>query len=127
MIKLNQIYKCSVCGNIVVVIHAGGGQLVCCGKPMGLLEEKTEDKGAEKHVPVIEETSRGIKIKVGSIAHPMEESHFIEWIEVQTREGKICRKYLKPGQTPEAEFCVEKNDIAMVREYCNLHGLWKKV
>ncbi|MEW6407655.1 MAG: desulfoferrodoxin [Patescibacteria group bacterium] len=127
MIKLNQIYKCSVCGNIVQVLYAGGGQLVCCGKQMELLEEKTEDVGAEKHVPVIEEIKEGVKVKIGSVPHPMEESHFIEFIEVLTRQGKICRKYLKPGQAPEAEFYVKLEDIEMVREYCNIHGLWKKV
>lgn len=127
MIKLNQIYKCSICGNIVQVLHAGGGQLICCGKQMELLKEKTKDVGAEKHVPVIEETKEGVKVKIGLVSHPMEEKHFIEWIEILTRQGKIFRKYLKPGQAPEAEFCVKSQNIETVREYCNIHGLWKRV
>ncbi|MBC7074265.1 desulfoferrodoxin [Candidatus Parcubacteria bacterium] len=123
MIKEKQIYKCNICGNIVEVLHVGGGQLVCCGKPMELLEEKTEDVGKEKHVPVIEKTERGIRVKVGAIPHPMETNHYIEWIEIIV-DGKAYRQFLRPGQKPEAEFeIVAKNIVA--REYCNLHGLWK--
>ncbi|MCL5407243.1 MAG: desulfoferrodoxin [Patescibacteria group bacterium] len=123
MITQNQVYKCSVCGNIVEVLFAGGGTLVCCGKPMELLTEKTEDTGYEKHVPVIEKISSVIKVKVGSIPHPMEEKHYIQWIEV-IADGRIYRKHLKPGDSPEAEFEIEANEI-IVREYCNIHGLWK--
>jgi superoxide reductase len=118
-----QIYKCSVCGNIVEVLYAGGGQLVCCGKPMELQTEKTQDAGAEKHVPVIEKTETGVRVKVGSIPHPMEESHYIEWIEI-IADGVSYRKFLKPGQPPEAEFCIKAEKIE-AREYCNIHGLWK--
>lgn len=125
MVKLNQVYRCPICGNIVVVTHAGGGELVCCGQPMELLEEKTQDKGQEKHVPVIEETKDGIRVKVGSVPHPMEKNHFIEWIEVITQKEGIFRQYLKLGQAPEATFPLKKEDVAMVREYCNQHGLWK--
>jgi len=124
MIQKGQVYKCNICGNIVEVLYAGGGQLVCCGQPMQLLEEKTQDEGKEKHVPVIEEQSQGIKVKVGSIPHPMEEAHYIQWIEVITQNGSFI-KYLKPGQAPEAEFPVFKQEILAVREYCNLHGLWR--
>lgn len=123
MTQQKQIYKCNICGNVVEVLHSGAGQLVCCGKPMELLIEKTQDTGKEKHVPVIEKTERGIKVKVGSIPHPMEENHYIEWIEVIV-DGKSCRQFLKPGQKPEAEFEVEGKEI-LAREYCNLHGLWK--
>ena len=124
MTKLNEIYKCAVCGNIVEVLHTGAGQLVCCRQPMGLFEEKTEDEGMEKHVPVIEETENGINVKVGSVPHPMESEHFIEWIEVLAG-GKVYRKFLKPGEEPEAEFCIKDKSQIEVREFCNVHGLWK--
>ena len=123
MTQLNEIYKCQVCGNIVQLNHTGIGTLVCCGQPMQLQKENTVDASLEKHVPVIEKTENGIKVKVGTIAHPMEESHFIEWIEI-IADGKSYKKYLKPGQEPAAEFCIEAHTI-MAREYCNLHGLWK--
>jgi len=118
-----QIYRCAVCGNIVMVLHAGKGTLMCCDQPMQLLEEKTEDVGKEKHVPVIEKTDAGVRVKVGSVAHPMEENHYIEWIELTTGNETFL-KFLKPGETPEAEFRV-KADKFTVREYCNVHGLWK--
>ncbi len=123
MTKKLQIYKCEVCGNIVEMLHEGKGQMFCCNEPMKLYEENTVDAAVEKHVPVISEADGGIKVKVGSIAHPMEDSHYIEWVEIIDGE-KTCRVFLKPGQQPEAEFkCINKNVIA--REYCNLHGLWK--
>ena len=121
-----QIYKCNACGNIVEVIHAGVGELVCCGRPMELLTENTTDAALEKHVPVVEKTADGIVAKVGSVAHPMLEEHYIEWIEVIDGDGRAYRKFLKPGDAPEAEFCI-KGDGLTVREYCNLHGLWKAV
>jgi superoxide reductase len=123
MVELKQIYKCNVCGNIVEVLHVGGGQLVCCGQPMELLKEKTEDVGKEKHVPVIEETETGVIVKVGSVPHPMEGNHYIEWIEV-IDDGRSYRKFLKPGDKPEAEFGIKGGKIE-AREYCNLHGLWR--
>lgn len=123
MTELNQIYKCNVCGNIVEVIHIGGGELVCCGEPMQLMQENTVDASKEKHVPVIETTKAGFKVKVGSVPHPMEQSHYIEWIEL-IADGKSYREYLKPGDKPEAEFCVQASKV-IAREYCNLHGLWK--
>ncbi|MEO0131645.1 MAG: desulfoferrodoxin [candidate division WOR-3 bacterium] len=119
------IYRCKICGNIVEVLHTGAGTLVCCGEPMELLTEKTADVGLEKHVPVIEKTATGYKIKVGSIPHPMEEKHYIEWIEV-IADGKAYRQFLKPGDLPEAEFCIEASTIT-AREHCNIHGLWKSV
>lgn len=123
MTQINEIYKCNICGNIVEVLHNGAGELVCCGKPMELMKEKTEDEGQEKHVPVIEKTENGIKIKVGSVPHPMENEHHIEWVEI-IADGKTNRKFLKPGEQPEAVF-EGKADNAKIREYCNLHGLWR--
>jgi len=125
MIAQKQVYRCNVCGNIVEVLYAGGGTLVCCGQPMELLNEKTQDAGLEKHVPVIETTARGVLVKVGSVPHPMEEKHYIEWIEIISG-SRIHRKFLKPGDKPEALFeCnIDVNSIE-VREYCNIHGLWK--
>lgn len=123
MTERMQVYKCSICGNIVEVLHAGVGELVCCGQPMKLFEEKTQDEGMEKHVPVIEKTEKGVKVKVGSVEHPMEEQHYIEWIEL-IADGVSFRKFLKPGEKPEAEFCVEGEDLG-AREYCSVHGLWK--
>jgi len=118
-----QGYRCNVCGNIVEVLHAGKGELVCCGQPMELLQEKTADVGLEKHVPVIEKTDSGIKVKVGDVPHPMEEKHYIEWVEI-IADGKSCRVFLKPGDKPEAEFEIRPQRVA-AREYCSIHGLWK--
>ena len=118
-----QVYKCLACGNIVEVLHGGQGELVCCGEPMKLLKEGEVDAAKEKHVPVIEKTSTGFKVRVGSVGHPMEEKHFIEWIEL-IADGKAYREFLKPGQAPEAEFCIQASSVT-AREHCNLHGLWK--
>lgn len=124
MTQRNQVYKCNVCGNIVEVLHEGIGELVCCGQPMELMNAKTEDVGKEKHVPVIEETQEGVKVKVGSNPHPMEKDHYIEWIQV-VANGEVHRKFLNRGEKPEAEFKVNKKSIEMAREYCNVHGLWR--
>jgi superoxide reductase len=118
-----EIYKCDICGNIVEVLHGGAGELVCCGEPMKLLTENTTDAATEKHVPVIEKTDGGLKVKVGSAPHPMEEEHYIEWIQLEV-DGKAYRQFLEPGQAPEAVFDVQAEG-ATAREYCNLHGLWK--
>jgi superoxide reductase len=118
-----QVYRCNICGNIIEVLHTGKGELVCCGKPMELLVEKTEDAGREKHVPVMETTDKGIKVKVGDVPHPMEEAHYIEWIEVISDRGSY-RQFLKPGSRPEAEFEIGAKNVTM-REYCSVHGLWK--
>jgi superoxide reductase len=123
MAKKLEVYKCEVCGNIVEVIHEGDGELVCCGQPMKLFVENTVDAAKEKHVPVIEKTADGFKVKVGSVTHPMEEKHYIEWIEL-IADGVAYRKFLKPGEAPEAVFCIDAKQIT-AREYCNLHGLWK--
>lgn len=117
------VYKCNICGNIVEVLHAGGGELVCCGAPMVLMTENTVDAAKEKHVPVITKVEGGYKVSVGSVAHPMEEKHYIEWIELIA--GDTCyRQFLKPGAAPEAFFPVQADKVS-AREYCNLHGLWK--
>jgi superoxide reductase len=118
-----QIYKCEACGNIVEVMHGGDGELVCCGEPMKLFVENTVDAAKEKHVPVVEEVAEGVKVKVGSVPHPMEEKHYIEWVEVIV-DGKAYREFLKPGDAPEAVFDIKAKGV-IAREYCNLHGLWK--
>ena len=123
MAKRLEVYKCGVCGNIVEVLHAGKGNLVCCEKPMNLLVENTVDAAKEKHVPVIEKVDGGVKVKVGEVAHPMEEKHWIEWVEI-IADGKTYRQYLNPGEVPEAIFNVTADQIT-AREYCNIHGLWK--
>ena len=123
MIRRLEIYKCEVCGNIVEVLHEGRGDLVCCGKPMKLFRENVTDAAQEKHVPVTEITGAGLKVKVGSAPHPMEEMHYIEWIEVIAGD-KAYREFLKPGEAPEATFDIAAEGV-VAREYCNLHGLWK--
>ncbi len=123
MAERMQVYKCEVCGNIVEVFHGGAGELVCCGEPMTLLEEKTADAAKEKHVPVVEKAAGGLKVKVGSVPHPMEAKHYIEWIEI-AEGGKVSLQYLKPGQPPEAVFAGAAGKV-IAREYCSVHGLWK--
>jgi len=123
MTSLLQIYKCEICGNIVELIHASQGELACCTKLMKLMVENTVDAAKEKHVPVIEKTATGVKVKVGAVPHPMEEKHYIEWIEI-IADGRAYRKFLKPGEPAEAEFEISASSIT-AREYCNLHGLWK--
>ncbi len=123
MAKRLEVFKCELCGHIVEVLHDGAGELVCCGQPMTKLTENTTDAAKEKHVPVIEKVEGGYKVKVGSVPHPMEEKHYIEWIEL-IADGKAYRQFLKPGETPEAFFKLEAASVT-AREYCNLHGLWK--
>lgn len=118
-----EVYKCDLCGNMVELLHGGAGQLVCCGQPMTRMKENTVDAAKEKHVPVVEKTGKGFLVKVGSVAHPMEEKHHIEWIEL-IAGGKAYRQFLKPGDKPEAVFAVDAAE-ATAREYCNLHGLWR--
>ncbi len=123
--QLNQLYKCNVCGNVVELTHIGGGQLVCCGQPMQLLEPKSLEEGTEKHLPVLEPTANKLVVKIGSVPHPMEESHYIVFVEVLEKSGKICRKYLKPNNLPQVEFDItDSNQVDLVRSYCNIHGLW---
>jgi superoxide reductase len=123
MAKRLEIYKCELCGNIVEVLHEGKGELVCCHQPMKLYQENTVDASKEKHVPVMEKVEGGIKVKVGSAPHPMEEKHYIEWIELLA-DGKAYRQFLKPGDPPEAFFRIDAKEVS-AREWCNLHGLWK--
>lgn len=118
-----QVYKCEVCGNLVEVLHGGVGELVCCGQPMTLLTANTVDAAKEKHVPVIEKVAGGYKVKIGAVAHPMEEKHYIEWIELLAGD-KAYRQFLKPGDAPEAFFAVDAAEVS-AREFCNLHGLWQ--
>lgn len=126
MAKQDAIYKCEICGNVASVIEAHQGQLVCCGKEMKLLEEKTvKQEGKEKHVPVVEINGNKVKIEVGSIPHPMEKNHYIELIEILADDRVIASARLNPGEKPEAEFCLESTEGIIARELCNIHGLWK--
>ena len=124
---VNGIYVCKLCGNISELIVAGEGEMVCCGEPMVFMTENTVDASKEKHVPVVEDLGNGkVKVIVGSVAHPMMAEHYIMFIEAVAKDGTICRKNLNPGEAPEAVFNVAAEDLDYVREYCNLHGLWKK-
>lgn len=130
MTEKDQIYQCLVCGNIVEIVKEGVGSLICCNQPMHLVPAKTEDEGHEKHVPLIEKTPKGAKVKVGSTLHPMEKGHYIKWIELGAGEQKI-RQYLIPGVKPIIEFEIQfdlpvtKEPNLQAREYCSLHGLWQ--
>lgn len=125
MTQKREVYKCNSCGNIVEVLHAGVGELVCCGQPMQKMDEKNQEEGlTEKHLPVVGSNGQKVTVKIGSIAHPMEEKHFIEWIEIETAD-ECLRKFLKPGDAPEAEVAISAANF-QVRAYCNIHGLWKK-
>jgi len=124
MTRQLQVYKCDVCGNIVEVLESGAGELVCCGEPMTLQQEKTEDAATEKHVPYIEKVDGGVKVRIGrNAAHPMDQKHYIQWIELLA-DDRACRQFLKPGDAPEAVFNVTGEDLS-AREFCNIHGLWK--
>lgn len=124
MTHLREIYRCSICNNVVEVLHEGAPDLTCCGQLMDKLEAKTEDQGQEKHVPVVEETDSGIIVKVGSVEHPMEENHYIKFIEVLTKD-KVVKAELNAGDKPEAVFCVKKTDVVEIREFCTTHMLWR--
>jgi len=125
MTELKEIYRCNICGNIVEVLHAGVGELVCCGQPMELLKAKKEDEGKEKHVPVIEKSEEAVMVKVGEVPHPMEKKHYIEWIEI-IADGRVYREYLKPGDSPRAVFYLKAKNVK-ARIYCNIHSLWESV
>jgi len=122
-IERGQVYKCDICGKIITILRGGGPLPVCCNQDMTLQEENTVDAATEKHVPVIEKTADGFKVKVGEVDHPMTDDHYIEWIEL-IAGGVSFRQFLHPGQPPEAEFKVEAENVS-ARAYCNLHGLWK--
>ena len=119
-----QVYHCDLCGNIVEVVHAGSAALVCCGRPMDLYVENTVDAAKEKHVPVIEKIKGGFKVKIGATPHPMEEKHYIEWIELLA-DGRLCRQSLSPGDSPQAMFECSCEAEFTARALCNIHGLWK--
>ena len=123
MVEKLQVYKCDICGNMVEVLNVGGGTLTCCGKPMTLLTENTVDAAVEKHIPVAEEKDGELLVKVGEVEHPMLTEHFIQWVEVITKDGQVLRKHLNAGEKPVATF-QDNGDVDRVREYCNLHGLW---
>jgi superoxide reductase len=123
MTQKKEVYKCEICGNIIEVLHNGVGTLVCCGQPMKLMLEKTQEEGNEKHIPVIQENEEGVNVKVSSVEHPMTKEHYIEWIEISTEKGE-SKKFLTPEDKPEANFPVKNKNIK-AREYCNIHGLWK--
>lgn len=118
-----EVYKCDLCGNIIEVLTGANGQLVCCSEPMKSLQAKTADQGREKHVPVVEKYDGKVVVRVGDVAHPMMENHYIEWIEILA-DGKVHRQFLEPGTEPKAEFCTDAENI-IAREHCNVHGLWK--
>ncbi len=124
MTQRDEVYKCEHCGNIATIMHAGGGKLICCGEEMKLLKENSVDAAVEKHVPVIERSGNTVTVKVGAVAHPMEEKHYIEVIGVLVEGDKLYRAYLKPGDKPEAVFEIP-GKVICARIYCNLHGLWK--
>jgi len=124
MTNLREVYQCAVCGNVIEVVNNAAGELVCCNQPMNKLEPKTEDQGKEKHVPVVEGKDCGVKVKVGDTAHPMEDAHYIKFIEILT-DNKVIRAELKPGDDPAACFSILKGEIKEVREFCTVHGLWK--
>ena len=118
-----EVYKCNLCGNVVEVLTGGDGALVCCGQDMVLMSENTVDAAQEKHVPVPTKVDAGWEVAVGSVAHPMDEKHWIEWIELNAN-GASYKVFLDPGQEPKAFFAVDAAEVT-VRAYCNLHGLWK--
>lgn len=126
MTQKYEIYKCETCGGIVEILHEGESDFVCCGQPMTKMVEKSTDVGTEKHLPVVEKAEHGTTIKIGSSPHPMEEKHYIEWIEAFRKDGKVVRVPLHPGDKPEAHILWNVEDLAQVREYCNVHGLWSK-
>jgi superoxide reductase len=123
MTQLQEVYKCSVCGNIVEVVHTGKGELVCCNRPMGLMQENTVDASKEKHVPVIEVADGMVTVKIGSVPHPMESKHYIEWVEL-IDGSRVFREYTEPGKAPEVSFKQAEGNKITARAYCNLHGLW---
>lgn len=124
MVKQFEVYKCEPCGTLLEVMYAGPASPECCGQDMKLMKEGTSDGAKEKHVPVIEKTASGYKVKVGAVPHPMEATHWIQWVEL-IADGVSYHKFLNPGDAPEAEFCIAGATNVIAREYCNLHGHWK--
>lgn len=120
MTKENQVYKCNICGNIVSVMHTGQGELVCCRAPMENKIVNSGDFDKAVHIPKIENKT----VYIGEVSHPMEDDHYIEWIEVLNKNEKEI-KFLKPNDISEFKFCL--NEVLIVRCYCNKHGLFEKV
>jgi len=121
-----EIYKCELCGNVVEVLDPAGGELVCCGQAMTLCGAKTEDTGMEKHRPIVETTGDAVRVKVGSVPHPMEDDHYIQWIEAVCCDGEFRQVYeLKPGSPAAAKFFLCGCGHLVVRAFCNVHGLWE--
>ncbi len=123
MTQQREVYLCEVCGNVVEMLRSGAGTLVCCDQPMTLQEENTTDAAREKHVPVVERIGQRLKVSVGSVPHPMNDDHYIEWIEVSSSSSTM-HEHLRPGEAPEASFSAPEGEVT-VRAYCNLHGLWR--
>jgi len=120
-----KFYICEHCGKIVALVKESGVPVMCCGQKMKELIPGTTDAAVEKHVPVYTVENNIVKVKVGEIAHPILEEHFIEWISIQTKQGNQ-RKALHPGEQPEICFALCEGDaVEAVYAYCNLHGLWK--
>lgn len=119
------VYKCSICGNVVEAFEAYAGELVCCGKPMDIFTAKAEEEGNEKHKPVLTVDGNKVTVKVGSVDHPMEKEHWIEWVEILGGEEVIAQKRLYPGDAPVVTFVLENAEGVSARAYCNVHGLWK--
>ena len=120
-----KFYKCEICGKIVAMVKETPVDTMCCGQAMRELVPGTTDGATEKHVPVYTLDGNTVKVRVGSVEHPMTDAHHIEWIAIETENGNQ-RKELKPGDKPEATFAlVPRDKIKNVYEYCNLHGLWK--
>jgi superoxide reductase len=125
MLERGQIFMCNTCGNMFELIHVGGGSSTCCGTEMELLSDDPKDVGAEKHIPIIEKTDSGVNVKVGRVPHPMEDTHYIAWIEIITGNNRTQRAFLKPGMKPEADFIVDDISNIKAKEYCIIHGLWR--
>lgn len=123
MTKMYEVYVCKECGNVIEVLAGADGDLICCGQPMKFQKENTVDAAKEKHVPVVTIEGNRATVLVGSVPHPMEEKHYIMWIEIRQGE-KLQRQMLKPGQDPKAVFEIEEGIPVFAREYCNIHGLW---
>ncbi len=129
MTKQMEVYKCGK--EMIIEVIKGAcccsdkcHDLSCCGEPMKLQTANTVDAAREKHVPVFESQDCGVLVKVGSVAHPMTEEHSILWVEVINGDY-VNRKYLHPGEAPEAAFYIEAQAGLTIRAYCNLHGLWE--
>jgi len=120
-----KFFKCDICGNIIAMVHSSGAPVSCCGQKMTEIIPGTSDGAVEKHVPVYEVKENKVHVTVGSVAHPMTEAHYIQWISLQTKQGNQ-RKELKPNQEPKVCFSLcEGDEVIAVYAYCNLHGLWK--